>query len=345
MNCHTKKTNSATFFLFTCVKEGRMYISKLFDSLLAQTRTNFIHYIYEDGSKDPLDEMVDIYKNKVSTLSKPYKVIYEKNPVNIGLNMATKHCIELCDCPFFIWVDCDNYVDNNFFEELEKQIKKNPGAILYRTTCYPANYDKKAIKKRMKMINDASLYNKKRAPYVFFFPTYCSYRFSFFAVNYKKYMLASNNNIVDDRLLYNDQQVLSFCYSTDYPAAISKKSIGYFLARNDSEFALSSTEKNREQLIREKVCDFRVHLFKNSLKSRWYFNYNELFQKLKLFYKEYNSYNYKSSLIRLKESFQFARTNKLNIYFLESRFNIFKYVVISVFGILLKGFRKHNDFN
>ena len=75
------------FFLFTCVKDGRKYINKLFDSLLSQTKINFVHYIYEDGSNDPIEDLVLSYKEKVSKLEHPYKVIYDNKDVTDQVNV------------------------------------------------------------------------------------------------------------------------------------------------------------------------------------------------------------------------------------------------------------------
>ena len=325
-NKNKSKTNEPLFFLFTCVKDGRKYINKLFDSLLAQTKINFVHYIYEDGSKDPLDEMVEQYKEKVSKLSNPYEIIYEKNPINIGLNMATKHCIDKCFCPYFIWIDCDNWVDKDFFKHLGKQVKKNPNSILYRSTCY--NGSSSAIRKR---VRDISIYHPKRSQYVFLFPCFCNYHFSFFAVNFKEYMSISNNQITNDRYLYNDIQVLTHCYSSDKPVCVSKKSVGYVLVRDDSEYWSTATN---DIDIKKRRNDFKMMVFNNSKKASWFDNYYTLIKKMHIFYKEYNSCNYKGAIKDLRNAFMYAREKKSNVFFVETRINVFKYYMRCLIGIL-----------
>ena len=111
--------NEPLFFLFTCVKDGREYIDKLFESLLMQTKKNFIHYIYEDGSDNPLDEIVENYIKRVNQLDEPYRVVYEKCNKNIGLNKATEHCLKKCYLNYFIWMNCDDWLDVNFFKNAE----------------------------------------------------------------------------------------------------------------------------------------------------------------------------------------------------------------------------------
>ena len=131
MKKNNNRLSKETFFLFTCVKNGRKYIQKLFDSLLKQTKINFVHYIYEDGSEDPVDDLITDYKTKANDIG--LQVIYEKQSINIGLNMATKHCIEQCFLPYFIWIDCDNWVDSRFFEELGNTVRKKNKPNIVRT--------------------------------------------------------------------------------------------------------------------------------------------------------------------------------------------------------------------
>lgn len=222
------------FFLFTCVKDGRKYINKLFDSLLSQTRINFVHYIYEDGSNDPIEDLVLSYKEKVSKLEHPYKVIYEKNPVNIGLNMATKHCIDMCSCPYFIWIDCDNWVDKNFFLELEKTVAKNKKAFLIRT-------HKEIYKNGIAIPYDSSITRKKNSKLQLNELLRSKFTYSFFAVNNNLYRKNNPCNfMINSKVFFNDDQVLLVCLlSKKCKIAYSRKSIGYFLRRDDSVSAIS----------------------------------------------------------------------------------------------------------
>jgi len=141
-----EKTQDYLFFVFTCVKNGRKYIEKLFDSLLEQTLTNFVHFIYDDGSDDPIDDLVDEYRKKVSLLANPFPVIYEKNTTNIGINMATQYCISKCCARYFVWIDCDNWIDKNFFNEMTNTInRKGNKFIVYRSNGIRVDCNNKRI--------------------------------------------------------------------------------------------------------------------------------------------------------------------------------------------------------
>jgi len=266
------------FFLFTCVKDGRKYIKKLFDSLLSQTKINFVHYIYEDGSNEPLDEMVVEYKNKVSKLDRPYKVIYEKNPVNIGLNMATKHCIDMCDKPYFIWIDCDNWVDANFFYELEQYILRHKNIPLIRTLCLQPK----------QVINDVKMNyafkcrhdNKQLTHFL-----YGSFYYGFFAVKLESYLnLNKQNYFFDKRDYFNDDQVLSLFLFNNKRISICDSAIGYFLLHDNNESTLYrarslESEHANWRLTFEKFTD----LTENAI--------NGIYLLKKIFNKMVNCYN------------------------------------------------------
>ena len=225
--------NKPLFFLFTCVKNGRQYINKLFDSLLNQVKINFVHYIYDDGSEDPVDDLVYEYSKKAANLNHPYDVVYEKNPINIGLNMSTKHCIDMCDCPYFIWIDCDNWIDSHFFEEMEKVVTKHKDAILVRSRLlnqdgknaakYSKNFEREKEKKQLKN----------------FF--YNMFSHGFFCVNRSYYLdINRDNYFFTEKGFYNDEQVNLTCMLSEKNFYFCEKAIGYFLERKDSESAVNA---------------------------------------------------------------------------------------------------------
>lgn len=224
------------FFVFTCVKNGRPFIDRLFRSMLLQTKKNFIHYIYEDGSDEPLGDIVDSYKKAASELEEPYTVIYEKNVKNIGLNMATKHCIEKCSAPYFIWIDCDNWINDVFFEELEKVAKHNKKSIVIRTSC--VEIDEKGIENNI--FSNRQLkktVSKKDQSKTFLIG---DYGFSFFAVNFSYYKeINPTLKLLNERYMFNDNQVLAHCIFSKKPFSFAAKSISYYLRRDSSESCTS----------------------------------------------------------------------------------------------------------
>ena len=239
--------NKPLFFLFTCIKDGNQYVDKLFNSLLNQTKINFVHFIYEDGSNVPLGNKIIEYKDKVSKLDNPYEVIYEYNPVNIGLNKSTQYCISKCSCPYFIWIDCDNYVDIHFFDELEKLQKRNKKAILLRTICHDTKYKKE-------IFFNCGTIKESLSKYQLGLLIRAKYYYSLFAVNFEKYKNINPNNIMDhNRNFYNDEQVLLLCLLGNGKTALSKNAIGYFMVREGQESSQYNVPLNE-------LREYQIHL-------------------------------------------------------------------------------------
>ena len=221
-------TKKPLFFLFTCVKNGRKYINKLFASLVGQTSKNFIHYIYEDGSDDPIDDLVSGYIKQINQLETGYEVIYEHNKRNVGLNMSTKHCIDKCNLRYFIWIDCDNWVDSHFFEELEKTVLDNPDSIVIRTNKCVVSENGSIIQGFQGKVN-----NKRNDVSI----VIDNYYYSFFAVNTELYhKIDAENFIIDKKDFFNDTQVLFKCSVSPHSFVFAKKALGFMLLRHDSEF-------------------------------------------------------------------------------------------------------------
>lgn len=293
-------------FLFTCVKDGRHYVEKLFDSLLKQTNTNFVHFIYDNGSSDPIDDLVIKYKEKASKLDKPFDVIYEKTSESIGLNLATKHCIDKCDKPYFIWIDCDNWVHKDFFKYLLKAIVKNPDCMLYRTFLVKVDEDNG---------NESSNFNERKLSMISqnnaaftFFTRKNRYYYSFFAVNTKQYLAASKNSILNIRDYYNDEQILAYCYLAKGNTTMVKKSIGYYLSRNNSEAHLIKPAQEANKLF---AFDIRTIIAKNISESsyNYYLTINKMFSEYNYMQESYAAKNYDDSRGHFKELHRLSKKN------------------------------------
>ena len=248
---------SNEIFLFTCVRNGRPYIKKLFDSLLKQSNTNFVHFIYDNGSVDPIDDLILYYNKENLKLKKPFKIIYEKTSETVGLNMATQYCINKCDKPYFIWIDCDNWVDKNFFKHLIRAINKHPNHMLFRTALIKVDDQSGGTSSNLKE-RRLSTKNQNNAAFTFF-TRKNRYYYSFFAINTKQFLSVSNNHILNIREYYNDEQILAYCYLAKGKFMMVKKSIGYYLSRNDSEAHLIKPLQSASRLF---AYDIRTNVAK-----------------------------------------------------------------------------------
>ena len=295
------------FFLFTCVKDGRKYIKTLFNSLLSQTDFNFVHYIYEDGSVDTIEDLVNEYKLKAS-----YQVMYEKNSINIGLNMATKHCIDICNLPYFIWIDCDNWVDKNFFFELGKAVKKNKKGNLFRTRCYRDNLKNKSIDTAVFPLFSDSLKNKY-CKWIYFFRGYKSYYYSFFAMKTEYFKEKMYFDFLVDRHLFNDDQVLSHYYLTNDTCVFVDKAKGFQLIREDSESAsiCSSQLDSNVKIYKE----YTQNLFRESgvYKPDLFEHYYHVSTSCNKIFQHYTKFENKSGFSLLVSTCFYCLRNKVRI--------------------------------
>lgn len=223
--------NSPLFFLFTCVKEGRPFINKLFDSLLSQTKINFVHYIYEDGPNDSIGDLVESYKKKVEKLQNPYQVIYEHNPVNIGLTSATQHCIEMCNSKYFIWIDCDNWVDKDFFKELEKEVLKHDDSRIIRTRCISSS----GVSLNGEGFTFRNRFKKNQLKY-FLYNSFC---YGFFAVDFEWFkQINPSLYFLKKRDYFIDDQVIFTAMLHNGKFAFSDSAIGIYLEHDSNESIL-----------------------------------------------------------------------------------------------------------
>ena len=308
------------FFLFTCVKDGRKYVSKLFNSLLNQTKINFVHFIYEDGSSDPIDDLVDDYRKKANMLSTPYKVIYEKSSINIGLNMATQYCINQCDRDYFIWIDCDNYVDRNFFLELGKLARRNKkSAILRSRAVFSKNGNS-----NFKIANVPSVELQYFLRSIFYY--------SFFAVKFDKYLEINKNNYISNiKTFYNDDQIILLLLLAKVKMSFSKKAIGFFLEREDSESSMMIliSEGKDDQL------DFLKKINNNYYKTlKAYYDCKKKINEIDIDFRRKPLKCYKE----LKTIYKICKENKLDYSILHYRTkfcNLIRFLYFRLFYFLL----------
>ncbi len=297
------------FFLFTCVFNGRNYITKLFDSLLSQNTSNFVHYIYEDGSAEPIYDLVESYKRKASNLPKPFKVIYEYNKVNMGLNYSTKHCIEKCDLPFFIWLNCDDYVENSFFIKLERTIRKAkilPTVIRCNLFTIEQN---NAIRFIDKYSKNARKFRKFSSQYMQFASDL--YVYGHFCVNANVY---KNNRFLStfsfQRDVFNDCQVIlhSLLYGGDHYYCDNITS--FTIMHSDSE---SQTPQNKN--YKQSCLDYYKKIIQdtnssNSLLLENCFLINRLYNKQIALIKEKK---YKEALEVIASKEALAKSNHISV--------------------------------
>lgn len=90
------------------------YISKSIDSIINQTYTNIELIIVEDCSTDNTREIIEEYKKKDNRI----KVIYHTK--NLGAGYSRYDGVKKITGDYTLFVDSDDYIDNNWIESLVK---------------------------------------------------------------------------------------------------------------------------------------------------------------------------------------------------------------------------------
>ncbi len=128
------------------------YLDNCVQSILRQSYTNLEIILIDDGSTDKSSQLCDEYSQK----DKRIKVIHKKNggqsdARNVGITVATGK--------YIAFVDSDDYIDEQFLEQLYLAIKKNKSDI---SMCkYKKTY--KLNEKNKKIYNKCIIYSPEEA--------------------------------------------------------------------------------------------------------------------------------------------------------------------------------------
>ncbi|MCO4542854.1 Exopolysaccharide biosynthesis transcriptional activator EpsA [Streptococcus infantarius subsp. infantarius] len=92
------------------------YLERCINSLLNQTYSNLEIILIDDGSTDRSGQICDQYKNRDE-----FVVIHKENA---GLGMARNTGLDVATGKYIIFVDSDDYIDNNMIQSLYEEIQK-----------------------------------------------------------------------------------------------------------------------------------------------------------------------------------------------------------------------------
>lgn len=94
-----------------------LYIDKCIESILNQTWKNIEVILVDDGSPDKCGQICDEYAKKDTRI----KVIHKENG---GLSDARNAGVEVATGNYIGFIDSDDWIDENFYEQLIDKIKK-----------------------------------------------------------------------------------------------------------------------------------------------------------------------------------------------------------------------------
>ena len=98
------------------------YLNKCVDSIIGQTYKNLEIILVDDGSPDNCPELCDEY----SRIDKRVKIIHKKNG---GLSDARNEGMKIATGDYISFIDSDDYVPNNYIEELLKGYTRDDADI------------------------------------------------------------------------------------------------------------------------------------------------------------------------------------------------------------------------
>ena len=226
------------------------YIKKCLDSLVNQTLSDIEIIVVNDGTPDNsqiiIDEYVKNYPDKVISIVKENGG--QGSARNIGLEKATGEYIG--------YVDSDDYVELNMYEELYDKAKENDSDIVIcgNNIVYENNYNK------ITEINYDNKYND--------FENAFFGKMAVWNKLYKKKMLINNNIKFKEKVWYED---FAFTLKTLVNAKnidFLDKTLYNYLWREGSTMNNNNVKRNLE--ILDAFDDIRNYLISNDLLNKYY---------------------------------------------------------------------------
>ena len=137
------------FSIIVPVYNVEKYIKKCINSILNQTYKNYEIIIINDGSTDKSKKILESYKN-IDNI----KII---NQTNKGLSVARNIGIKNASGDYLLFVDSDDYIDNDLLENLNKNITDEE-IIRFQTRTVDESY--KVLKEYNEMPFDTTTGNE-----------------------------------------------------------------------------------------------------------------------------------------------------------------------------------------
>lgn len=106
------------------VYNGERYIEETLRATLAQTYGDFHLVVTDNGSTDRTGEICRDYAVADT------RIVYVRNPVNLGAPKNYTRCFELTDCEYFRWANADDLPDPTLIEKCVRVLDQHPDTVL-----------------------------------------------------------------------------------------------------------------------------------------------------------------------------------------------------------------------
>lgn len=171
------------------VYNSEKFIKKCLDSVLNQTIKEIEIIVINDGSKDNSQKIINEYKNKYSNI-----IAIEQE--NMGVARTRNNAIKMANTEYVMFIDNDDYIDENYVEVHLKEIEENNLDIVI------SGYRRPNLKG--KIVRKIKLENTEWAKMMILAPWAKIYRKDFLIKNNIEFL---SNNIGED-VYFNLQAML-----------------------------------------------------------------------------------------------------------------------------------------
>ncbi len=128
------------------------YLDRCINSIISQKYNDFELILVDDGSPDNCPEICDNWAKKDGRI----KVIHKENG---GLSSARNAGLDIAKGDYILFIDSDDYITDNFFNEVEKYTQKN-SLIVFTCIYRKISGDKKREIKNLD--NNYSMFEKTK---------------------------------------------------------------------------------------------------------------------------------------------------------------------------------------
>ncbi len=205
------------------------YLKKCLDSILKQKIKDYEIIVVNDGSTDNSEKIIKGY------LTKKLKYIYQKNE---GLSSARNTGVLNATGKFLIFVDSDDFIDQDFLEVIDKNLKEDIDVLRYQIK---EIYNNDVIEYHEKEFNNLTGYDA--------FSIICKYHFvenSWAYVYNRKFWL--NNNFAFTKGIYHEDFALTPLILMKAKSVSSIDYLGYnYAIRKGSIMSKGDYEKEKKK--------------------------------------------------------------------------------------------------
>lgn len=224
-------------------------LPRLLSSLLAQTNSSFVHYLFDDGSTESPGSLLEDYLAEVQKRATPFEVVLLKADRNLGVNKAHEYVFRQMECTHFVWVDADDWVSENFVAYMVKTIRKHRDAYsVYHLNSFTYNLSYKRSKH-----STAFAYNTRELKQRDQFPNFCMMTDEWFAhhfvVKFADFKKVNPSIVIFDSKngdgRWYDGQIFFQMSACHLPFHFVTKPISHILARPTSVSRFASAHSER----------------------------------------------------------------------------------------------------